>query len=237
MSSNEFDISVVLPCLNEAGGITKCIKDIHTAVATTSFSYEVVVCDNGSTDDSAVLAEQAGARVVAESRRGYGSAYLTGIRAARGRYIVLADADGTYDFYKIPVFVKALEAGHDFVVGNRFAGVMEPGAMPWLHRYVGNPILSALLRAWFGVRVRDAHCGMRAIERSAYDKLKLKTTGMEFASEMIIRAGRAGLIIAEVPLNYRKRVGDSKLRTFRDGWRHLRFMLLFAPGVVFFCRL
>jgi glycosyltransferase involved in cell wall biosynthesis len=169
---------------------------------------------------------------VFEPRRGYGSAYLAGFAAATGEYIVMADADLTYDFDDIPRFVKELDGGADLVMGDRMKGI-QPGAMPWLHRYVGNPVLTGILNLFFRTGVRDAHCGMRAVRRDVLPRLDLRTTGMEFASEMVIRAGKARLAIAEIPIHYHPREGDSKLSSFRDGWRHLRFLLVHSPTWLF----
>jgi glycosyltransferase involved in cell wall biosynthesis len=193
---------------------------------------EVVVADNDSDDDSARLAERAGARVVTERRRGYGSAYLAGFAASRGRYIVMADADLTYDFKEIPRFVAALEQGAEMVIGDRMDNI-QPGAMPWLHRYIGNPILTGLLNLFFRTGINDAHCGMRALRRDVLPRLDLRTTGMEFASEMVIRASKEKLNIAEFPIEYHPRGGESKLSSFRDGWRHLRFLLVHSPNHLF----
>ncbi|MDQ6810707.1 MAG: glycosyltransferase family 2 protein, partial [Actinomycetota bacterium] len=193
---------------------------------------EVVVADNDSEDDSVRLAEQAGARVVIERRRGYGSAYLAGFAASRGRYIVMADADLTYDFKEVPRFVAALEDGAEMVIGDRM-GNIQPGAMPWLHRYIGNPILTGLLNLFFRTGINDAHCGMRALRRDVLPRLQLRTTGMEFASEMVIRASKEKLKIAEFPIEYHPRGGESKLSSFRDGWRHLRFLLVHSPNHLF----
>ncbi len=193
---------------------------------------EVVVADNNSEDDSARLAEAAGARVVVERRRGYGSAYLAGFAASTGRYIVMADADLTYDFNEIPRFVAELEAGAELVMGDRMDNI-QPGAMPWLHRYVGNPILTGLLNLFFRTGINDAHCGMRALRRDVLPRLDLRTTGMEFASEMVIRASKENLRIAEFPIEYHPRGGESKLSSFSDGWRHLRFLLVHSPNHLF----
>src|SRR5438105_15261261 len=193
---------------------------------------EVVVADNNSEDDSAVIAERAGARVVVERRRGYGSAYLAGFGAARGRYIVMADADLTYDFNEIPRFVAALEDGAEMVIGDRMDNI-QPGAMPWLHRYVGNPILTGLLNLFFSTGVKDEHCGMRALRRDVLTRLDLRTTGRELALEMVIRASKERLRIAEFPIEYHPRGGESKLSSFRDGWRHLRFLLVHSPTHLF----
>jgi hypothetical protein len=225
-------VSVVIPCLDEADAIERCVRTAREALEAHGLPGEVVVADNGSEDGSAELARRAGARVVHEPRRGYGSAYLAGFAAARGDYIVMADADLTYDFGEIPRFVEELDSGAQLVMGNRLDDV-RPGAMPWLHRYVGNPLLTGLLNLFFGTGVRDAHCGMRALRRDVLARLDLRTTGMEFASEMIIRAAKERLDIREVPIAYHPREGDSKLSTFRDGWRHLRFLLVHSPTWLF----
>jgi glycosyltransferase involved in cell wall biosynthesis len=225
-------VSVVIPCLNEAGNIEECVRSALQALRAMDVSGEVVVADNDSEDDSARLAEQAGARVVVEQRRGYGSAYLAGFAASRGRYIVMADADLTYDFNEIPRFVDELEKGAEMVIGDRMDNI-QPGAMPWLHRYIGNPILTGLLNVFFRTGISDAHCGMRALRRDVLPRLDLRTTGMEFASEMVIRASKEHLQIAEFPIEYRPRGGESKLSSFRDGWRHLRFLLVHSPNHLF----
>jgi glycosyltransferase involved in cell wall biosynthesis len=193
---------------------------------------EVVVADNASEDRSAELAAAAGARVVHEPRRGYGSAYLAGFAASRGRYIIMADADLTYDFREIPRFVEHLDEGAQMVMGDRMDNI-HPGAMPWLHRYVGNPILTGILNLFFRTGISDAHCGMRAVRRDVLPVLDLRTTGMEFASEMVIRASKEKLDIREFPIEYHPRGGESKLSSFRDGWRHLRFLLVHSPTYLF----
>ena len=208
------------------------MRAARQAIDAMGVSGEVVVADNDSEDDSARLAEQAGARVTVERRRGYGSAYLAGFAASTGRYIVMADADLTYDFDEIPRFVAALEEGAEMVIGDRM-GNIQPGAMPWLHQYVGNPILTGLLNLFFRTGISDAHCGMRALRRDVLVRLDLRTTGMEFASEMVIRASKEKLRIAEFPIEYRPRGGESKLSSFRDGWRHLRFLLVHSPNHLF----
>jgi glycosyltransferase involved in cell wall biosynthesis len=225
-------VSVVIPCLNEAENIEACVRAALDALGTMDVSGEVVVADNDSEDDSARLAERAGARVVVERRRGYGSAYLAGFAASRGRYIVMADADLTYDFNEIPRFVAELEKGAEMVIGDRMDNI-QPGAMPWLHRYIGNPILTGLLNLFFSTGISDAHCGMRAVRRDVLPRLDLRTTGMEFASEMVIRASKENLTIAEFPIEYHPRGGESKLSSFRDGWRHLRFLLVHSPNHLF----
>ena len=229
---DELLVSVVIPCLNEADNIERCVTWARTTLAEHGLSGEVVVADNDSEDASAALALAAGARVVHERRRGYGNAYMAGFGAARGRYIVMADADLTYDFGDIPRFVEQLEAGADLVMGDRMDGI-QPGAMPWLHQYIGNPILSGTLNLFFRTGVRDAHCGMRAFRRDKLSALDLRTTGMEFASEMVIRAAKAGLDISQLPIDYHPRGGTSKLSSFRDGWRHLRFLLVHSPTHLF----
>ena len=230
--SRSLEVSVVVPCLNEAGSIEACVTASHKALADGGFDGEVVVVDNGSTDGSGRIAAEAGARVVWEPRRGYGRAYLSGLATARGRYIVMLDADMTYDVGELPRFVQELDGGGDIVLGDRMKGI-QPGAMPWLHRHVGNPMLTGLLNRLFGTEVNDAHCGMRAVRRDALPRLDLRTTGMELASEMVIRAAKAGLDIRQFPIEYRQRRGESKLSTWSDGWRHLRFLLVHSPRHLF----
>ena len=225
-------VSVVIPCLNEAETVEECVQRARHALERHGIDGEVIVADNGSEDGSAALAEAAGARVVHEPRRGYGSAYLAGFAAARGEYIVMADADLTYDFGDIPRFVEELRAGGQLVMGDRMDNI-QPGAMPWLHRYVGNPVLSSILNLFFRTGVRDAHCGMRALRREVLPALNLRTTGMEFASEMVIRAAKEKLDIRQFPIEYHPRGGTSKLSSFRDGWRHLRFLLVHSPTHLF----
>ncbi len=225
-------LSVVIPCLNEAENIEHCVRTAREVLKRNGIDGEVLVVDNASEDDSAKLAADAGARVVYERRRGYGSAYLAGFAAATGRYIVMADADLTYDFNEIPRFVAALDEGAELVMGDRMDNI-HPGAMPWLHRYVGNPILTGLLNLFFRTGIKDAHCGMRALRRDVLPRLDLRTTGMEFASEMVIRASKEHLRIAEFPIEYHPRGGESKLSSFRDGWRHLRFLLVHSPTHLF----
>jgi glycosyltransferase involved in cell wall biosynthesis len=225
-------VSVVIPCLNEAENIETCVSAALEALREMGVEGEVVVADNNSEDDSARIARQAGAHVVVEKRRGYGSAYLAGFEACTGRYIVMADADLTYDFKEIPRFVAALDEGAEMVIGDRMDNI-QPGAMPWLHRYVGNPILTGLLNLFFSTGINDAHCGMRAVRSDVLARLDLRTTGMEFASEMVIRASKENLRIAEFPIEYHPRGGESKLSSFRDGWRHLRFLLVHSPTHLF----
>jgi hypothetical protein len=225
-------ISVVLPCLNEAPSVGRCVESALEAISRSGLTGEVVVCDNGSTDGSAEIAEQAGARVVHESVRGYGSAYLRGFSSARGTFLVMGDADASYDFGEIPKLVAMLQDGYDYVVGSRFAGRILPGAMPWTHRYIGNPVLTGVLNRLFGTRLSDAHSGLRAMTRPAYQRLMLRCTGMELASEIAVRAAQTGLRQAEVPITYHPRSGSSKLRPLQDGWRHLRFLVGMVPGLM-----
>jgi len=232
ITKQDLTVSVVIPCLNEAETIEECVTRAQKALDDGGLGGEVVVVDNNSTDGSGDLATAAGARVVRETRPGYGSAYLAGFAAARGRYIVMADADLTYDFFDIPKFVEKLEAGADLVMGDRMDNI-HPGAMPWLHRYVGNPVLSGILNLFFRTGVRDAHCGMRGFRREILPQLDLRTTGMEFASEMVIRAAKENVRIDQFPIEYHPRRGESKLSSFRDGWRHLRFLLVHSPNHLF----
>lgn len=227
-------VSLVLPCLNEAGAVGQVVVDALRVAAVAGLAMEVVVADNGSTDGSASEARAAGARVVTATARGYGNAYHAGMSAARGRVLVMADADGTYPMEAIPELAAPVLAGEqDLVIGNRLQGGAARCAMPWTHRYIGTPVLTAILNRFSGVAVCDAHSGMRAIGRDAYFRLGLATPGMEYASEMLLRAARAKLRVAEVPIDYRQRVGTSKLETWPDGWRHLKFLLLASPNWLF----
>ena len=225
----KIEVSIVMPCLNEEATIRTCIEKAQNALEVLGLSGEVIVADNGSTDASVAIAEKLGARIVHQPILGYGSAYLAGIGAARGKYIIIGDSDNTYDFSEIARFLEPLREGNDLVMGSRFSGNILPGAMPKLHRYLGNPVLTGILNILFRVNVSDAHCGMRAFTRDTYQQMQLQTIGMEFASEMVIKAARLNLKIAEVPITYYPRKGESKLNTFRDGWRHLRFMLMLSP--------
>lgn len=227
------ELSIVLPCRNEEAAIALCIAQIREVLSKSKINGEIIVADS-SADRSAEIARHAGAKVVKHNKEGYGAACLAGIKAAKGKYIFMADADCTYDFRNIPLFLEQLKMGYDLVIGNRFTGRIEKGAMPFLHRYAGNPILSLTLRLFFGAKVADSHSGMRAILKSDLERLDLRTTGMEFASEMIIKAAKKKLKIKEVPINYYRRKGKSKLKSFSDGWRHLRFMLLYSPMFLFF---
>jgi glycosyltransferase involved in cell wall biosynthesis len=228
------DISVVMPCLNEEESVAHCVALALEGIRRSGLTGEVIVCDNGSTDRSVELAAAAGARVVHQPRRGYGSAYRKGFDAARGRFLVMGDSDGSYDFSELHKFIAPIEAGNDYVLGSRFGGQILPGAMPWSHRYIGNPVLTGILNLFFKLDVSDAHSGMRAFSRDAYERMGLATEGMEFASEIVISAARHGLKVAEVPITYHPRIGESKLHSLRDGWRHLRFMLLLSPKFLFF---
>lgn len=233
MQKNKPEVSVVMPCLNEEKTIGICIEKIKKAFEKYNMNGEIVIGDNGSTDKSIEIAKKLGARVVHQSKKGYGNAYHAGIAAAQGKYIVMGDSDNTYDFLIINDFISPLKNGYDMVIGDRFAKKMQKEAMPFLHKYVGNPILSAILRILFKVKVKDAHCGLRSFTREAYNKLNLKTEGMEYASEMIIAAARENLKIKELPIEYGVREGESKLETFKDGWRHLKFMLIMSPSHLF----
>jgi glycosyltransferase involved in cell wall biosynthesis len=224
-------VSVVIPCLDEAETIADCVAAAREVLAQNGLTGEVIVVDNGSTDGSGDLARAAGARVIEERRRGYGSAYLAGLAAARGDYVIMVDADLTYDFREIPRFVDELKDGAELVVGNRFGGV-QPGAMSRISR-VGNPVLSGFLNVLYRTNVHDAHCGMRALRRGVLPVLNLRTVGMEFASEMVIRATKERLDVREIPIELHPRVGESKLSPFRDGWRHLRVILVYNPTFLF----
>jgi len=228
-------VSIVMPCLNEAETVARCIQKALRAAEKLGLSAEVIVADNGSTDGSAVIARELGARVVEVARKGYGSALIGGIEAAEGEFVVMGDADDSYDFGEIGPFIERLRAGDDLVVGNRFAGGIEPGAMPWLHRRFGNPVLTNISRTFFHTPIRDMHCGLRAFRKAAFERMQLRATGMEFASEMVIKASLKGMRISEVPvvLHPDGRSRPPHLRTWRDGWRHLRFMLLFSPRWLF----
>jgi glycosyltransferase involved in cell wall biosynthesis len=229
------ELTVLMPCLNEAKTVAACIQAARSFMTKAGVQGEVLVADNGSKDGSVEIAQQAGARVVRVAQRGYGAALMAGIAAARGRYIIMGDADSSYDFSRLDAYVERLRAGVDLVMGNRFKGGVAPGAMPWLHRYLGNPVLSFVGRRFFRTPIGDFHCGLRGFRRETVQGLGLITPGMEFASEMIAKAALAGVWIEEVPttLNPDGRGRPSHLRTWRDGWRHLRFLLLFCPRWLF----
>jgi glycosyltransferase involved in cell wall biosynthesis len=225
-------VSVVIPCLNEAEHIEECVTRAQRVLRENDISGEVIVVDNASEDGSGALARTAGATVVDEPRRGYGSAYLAGFDAASGDYIVMIDADLTYDFEDIPLFISKLDEGAQLVMGNRMDNI-QAGAMPWMNRYIGNPLLSGFLNLIYRTTIDDAHCGMRGLRRDALPALRLHSTGMEFASEMVIRAAKERLDVAQVPIALHPRSGISKLSPFRDGWRHLRLMLVHSPNFLF----
>ena len=227
------DVSIVMPCLNEEESVAACVQKARSWIHRSGMRGEVIVVDNGSADRSAEVAKEAGARVLHHEERGYGSALLRGFRDARGQYLVMGDCDGTYEFGQLEPLVSPLQNGYEMVVGDRLGSLLAPGAMPWAHRFLGTPAISWLLRVFSGARVRDSQCGLRAIRRDALERLNLKSTGMEFASEMILKAMRQGLNVAEVTVPYYPRIGESKLHTFRDGWRHLKFLLISSPSYVF----
>ena len=224
------EISVIVPCLNEEAAVGSVVDQAWEGIERSGRRGEVIVVDNGSTDGSAEIAAAHGATVVREERPGYGSAYLAGLTLARGDYLVMGDADATYPLAELAPFVERLAAGDDLVMGSRFEGTIHGEAMPWLNRHVGNPLLTGMLNLFFGVKVSDAHCGMRAVRRDALPVLDLHSTGMEFASEMVFKAFRRGLRVSEIPIDYYLRVGESKLNRFGDAWRHVKFMLLYSPS-------
>ncbi len=234
MSAAAPEISVVIPCLNEEEAVGKVVDQALEGIRRSGRTGEVMVVDNASTDRSAEVAAEHGAIVVREERPGYGSAYLAGLAHARGEYIVMGDADETYPMSDLTPFVERLAAGDDLVMGSRFEGTIHGEAMPWLNRHIGNPILTGLLNVLFGVKISDAHCGMRAVRRDALQVLDLHSTGMEFASEMVFKAFRRKLRVSEIPIDYYPRVGESKLNRFGDAWRHVKFMLLYSPSWLYF---
>jgi glycosyltransferase involved in cell wall biosynthesis len=232
--SSPVQISVVIPCLNEEEAVGPVVDQAWEGIRRSGREGEVIVVDNGSDDRSALVAAEHGARVVREQRRGYGSAYLAGLTEARGDFIVMGDADETYPIQELAPFVDRLEQGDDLVLGSRFKGTIHGDAMPWLNRRIGNPILTGLLNLFFGVKVSDAHCGMRGLRRDALPVLDLHATGMEFASEMVFKAYRRGLHVSEIPIDYFPRTGESKLNRVGDAWRHARFMLVYSPSWLYF---
>lgn len=230
-------LSIILPCLNEELSIRKCISDIQKELDA-KIKYEIIVVNNNSTDESGKILDEiknlnSNVKVFFEKNIGYGSACKKGFDNAKGKYLLMMDIDQTYPSNKIMDFVSELDKGNEFVIGNRFTGTMEKNSMPHLHKFIGNPVLSFILRLFFKTKVRDSHCGMRAIRKSSYEKIKLKTLGMEFASEMVIKVLKQKLKISEIAISYHPRIGESKLKSFRDGWRHLRFMLLYSPIYLF----
>ena len=231
-SESSIDISVVLPCLNEERTVATCVQKARQWFESANVRGEVIVVDNGSTDHSRERASEAGARVIDEPRRGYGCAHLRGFEEAKGKIIVMADADDTYDLSDLSPLIEPLGQGYDIVVGNRLK-TLSPGSMSWSHRFIGTPLLTALLGLFSGSRLGDSQCGLRAFTRAACERMSLKSTGMELASEMILKSARRGLRMAEVPVPYHPRLGESKLNTFRDGWRHLRYLILESPSYLY----
>jgi glycosyltransferase involved in cell wall biosynthesis len=234
-NSCALEVSVVMPCLNEADTLATCIVKAQQALREDKIHGEVIVADNGSTDGSQAIATRLGARLVPVETRGYGYALMGGIAVAQGRFIIMGDADDSYDFADIRPFLTKLREGYDLVMGNRFAGGIKPGAMPPLHKYLGNPIRTGIGRLFFHCPVGDFHCGLRGFKKSSVLKMDLQTTGMEFASEMVVKATLMQMRIAEVPttLSPDGRSRHPHLRTWRDGWRHLRFLLLYSPRWLF----
>ena len=232
----QIDLTVLMPCLNEAETLSACIRKAHLGCQKADVTYEILVADNGSTDGSPEIARREGARVIDVPARGYGAALHAGIQAARGRFIIMGDADDSYDFSEIEPFVEKWRQGYELVMGSRFKGEIKPQAMPFLHRWLGNPILTGIGNLLFRNKLSDYHCGLRGFDRQAMLALDLRTTGMEFASEMVIKAGLAGLKTVETPITLWPdgRSRPPHLRTWRDGWRHLRFMLLYSPRWLFF---
>ena len=229
------ELSILMPCLNEAETLATCIRKAQKALEDLDVVGEVIIADNGSTDGSPEIAASLGARVIQVAEKGYGSALLGGIKAARGKYIIMGDADDSYDFTNLKPFLENLRAGYDLVMGNRFKGGIAPQAMPALHRYLGNPVLTGIGRLFFHSSCGDFHCGLRGFSKAAIQRLDLRTTGMEFASETVVKASLHGLRITEVPttLSIHGRSRPPHLRSWRDGWRHLRFLLLYSPRWLF----
>lgn len=227
------EISIILPCRNEEQALDFCLKEIEETIKKNKLSAEIIVSDSSS-DKSPNIAREHKVILIKHDKDGYGSAYLQALKHAKGKYIFMADADATYDFNEIPRFIDCLKSGVDMVIGNRFGGKIQDGAMPFSNKYIGNPVLSFILRLFFRVAIKDSQSGMRAIKSETIKKLRLKTTGMEFASEMIIKAIKNKLIIKEIPVNYRRRKGNSKLKPYSDAWKHVRFMLIYSPLFLFF---
>lgn len=236
MHTTEIELSIVMPCLNEEEALPHCLVKAFSFLERNKLHGEVLVVDNGSTDNSAGIALKHNAILIKENNKGYGSAIMAGIKSARGKYIIIGDADDSYDFSDIMKLLELLRQGSDLVIGNRFKGGIKKNAMPFLHRYVGNPLLSFFGRVFFRIQIKDFHCGLRGLKKEAYERLDLKTTGMEFASEMIVKAALNKFIISETPvcLYPDKRNRHSHLKTWHDGWRHLRFLLLYSPRWLFF---
>jgi glycosyltransferase involved in cell wall biosynthesis len=234
-TSSEPELSVVMPCLNERETLGACIRKAQAFFARSNVNGEVVIADNGSVDGSQQIATDCGARVIHVPEKGYGSALQAGIAASRGRYVVMGDSDDSYDFSSLDAILEKLRSGYDLVMGNRFKGGVLPGAMPPLHRYLGNPVLSGIGRLFFRSSIGDFHCGLRGFSRAAFDQMELRTKGMEFASEMVVKATLLRMRIAEVPvvLSPDGRSRPPHLRSWRDGWRHLRFLLLYSPRWLF----
>lgn len=229
------ELTILMPCLNEAETLETCIRKAKTYLETSGVEGEILIADNGSTDGSQEIARRCGARVVDVAERGYGAALIGGCQAAEGTYVIMGDADDSYDFLHLDPFVEKLREGYDLVMGNRFKGGIEPGAMPPLHRYLGNPVLSFIGRLFYPSKIGDFHCGLRGYNREAIGRLGLQTTGMEYASEMVVKATLYKLKIAEVPTTLKKdgRSHAPHLRSFRDGWRHLKFLLMHSPNWLF----
>jgi glycosyltransferase involved in cell wall biosynthesis len=236
MQPDQIEVSIVMPCLNEAEALPYCLAKAFSFFEKNNINGEVLVVDNGSSDQSSNIAVKHGAIVVRENNKGYGAAIMAGIAKAKGKYIIIGDADDSYDFCDVMSFVELLRQGNDIVIGNRFKGGIQEGAMPFLHRYIGNPLLSFLGRAFFHIRIGDFHCGLRGIKKDSYPQLDLKTTGMEFASEMIVKAALNKMKLTETPvvLYKDKRNRKPHLKTWQDGWRHLRFLLMYSPVWLFF---
>ncbi len=229
------EVSILMPCLNEAETIGRCVDRARASIAEMHLRAEILVADNGSTDGSQQIALAHGAKVVAVAEPGYGAAIRGGVAASSSRYIIMGDADESYDFAEIPPILERLRVGDDLVMGNRFAGGIDKGAMPWTHRWIGNPVLSLTGRIFFASQIRDFHCGLRGFSVDAFRRMRLNTTGMEFASEIVVKASLASMKVSEVPISLHKdgRSRPPHLRTWRDGWRHLRFLLLFCPRWLF----
>lgn len=236
LPKDDLELSIVMPCLNEAETVGICVRKAKTFLQKHDVRGEVIVADNGSTDGSQTIAINAGARIVNIEEKGYGAALSGGIRSAKGKYVIMADSDDSYDFLALYPLLEKLRSGYDLVMGNRFKTKLVKGAMPWLHQYIGNPFLTFVGRLFFKSKVRDFHCGLRGFSREAFDSLDLRTTGMEFASEMVVKATLFKLNIAEVPvvLSPDGRSGKPHLRSFRDGWRHLHFLFIYSPRWLFF---